>query len=602
MEERDLRRSPSTTTRARSSNPLQGHFDDVRSFWHLVAVDQRLGQFHLKDDAWTFLSVLQERPDLTATAALTDATDRVWLAYRDTIAVLDRGRIRRFFTTEGLDVGPLLAMAHDGQRLWAGGESGLAFLDSDRFRTLHAAGGTGLGPVTGILLPSHDGVWLSAGPGIVHVPEGEVQQALRDPTHRVHYEVFDLVSDLPEALQRRHTGAPFGSAVEGSDGVLWFVTARGVVAVDRSRIQRNQLPPPVLIRSIVADDTPYSLHERVALPALTRNLRIDYTAPSLSIPERVRFRYRLDGWDTDWRDAGAERTAAYTGLGPGPYAFRVIACNNDGVWNESGAVLAFTVAPAWFQTVWFRGLVFVAIATLLWGLYRLRLRQVAVALSSRFDERLDERTRIARELHDTLLQTIQASKLVADDTLKQADDSARMRHALQQLAEWLAHAVQEGRAALNSLRAATVEGDDLIGAIRRATQTDVNPAGMAVSFAVTGDDVPIHPIVGDEICRIAYEAIHNARRHSAATRVEVVLTYGHELTLRVTDNGIGIDPGIADGGRSGHFGLQGMRERAARISARLTVASAAGSGTEITLIVPGHTAFRTAMSPHVARD
>lgn len=561
-----------------------------------------LGQFHLKDDAWTFQTVLQERADLTATAALTDAADRIWLTYRDTIAVLDHGRIRRFFTTEGLDVGALGAIAHDGQRLWAGGESGLAVLDGDRFRTIHAAGGTGLGPVTGILLPSHDGVWLSAGLGIVHVPDGEVQLALRDPAHRVDYEVFDLVSDLPEALQRRPTGAPFSSAVQDRDGVLWFVTARGVVAVDRSRIHRNRLPPPVVIRSVVADDTPHSIYERVALPALTRNLRIDYTALSLSIPERVRFRYRLDGWDTDWHEAGAERTAFYTGLGPGPYAFRVVACNNDGVWNESGAVLAFTVAPAWFQTAWFRGLAVVAIATLLWALYRLRMRQVAAALSARFDARLDERTHIARELHDTLLQTIQSSKMVADDTLGRSGDSAHMRHALQQLAEWLGLAVQEGRAALNSLRTATVEGGDLTDAIRRAIENGAHPATMTIAFAVTGDDVSMHPIVSDEIYRIAYEAIHNARRHSAATRVEVTLAYGHDVTLRVTDNGIGIEPGIAEGGRSGHFGLRGMRERAARISARLTLVSAAGSGTEITLIVPGHMAFRTPSPPHAAGD
>jgi signal transduction histidine kinase/ligand-binding sensor domain-containing protein len=551
-----------------------------------------LGQFYRRDDQWRFIVVLSEIPDLTATAALTDAADRVWLLYRDTLAVLDHSRLRRrFSTTEGLDIGALLTMTEDGPRIWVGGESGLAFVHDDRVHRLR--GIDALGPITGILLPSRDGAWLSAGAGIVHIPEDELRQALRDPWHRVSYQVLDLVSDLPEPLQRRYDGNLFTSAVEGRDGLLWFVTARGVVRVDRARLFTNRLPPPVVIRSVVADARPYLSRDRVALPALTRHLRIEYTALSLSIPERVRFRYRLDGWDTDWHEAGDERMASYTQLPPGRYVFRVRACNNDGVWNDSGATLAFIVAPAWFQTVWFGVFVIASIATALWLLYRHRMRQMAAALTARFDERLAERTRIARELHDTLLQTVQASKIVADEALGHDGNAEYVQNALRQVSEWLTRAVQEGRAALNSLRTSMAQANDLADALQRAIDSCVKPDSMTIALTVSGPRRDLHPIARDEIYRIAAEAIHNACLHSSASRVDVSLTYGHDLMLRVADNGVGVDPAITTHGKPGHFGLQGMRERAARLNARLTIVSSLRTSTEITLTVPGTVVFTT---------
>src|SRR5882762_11403926 len=204
-----------------------------------------------------------------------------------------------------------------------------------------------------------------------------------------------------------------------------------------------------------------------------------------------------------------------------------------------------------------------------------------------FDERLAERTRMARDLHDTFLQTIQGSKLVADDALEPSSDLVRMRRALEQVSVWLARATQEGRAALNSLRTATTQTNDLAEALRRVTQDGIIRSSMTVTFSVVGDAREIHPIVRDEIYRIGYEAIRNACTHSGASQLEVELIYAHDLTLRVSDNGIGIDPGIADKGKDGHFGLQGMRERAARIGGNLTLGSSSSSGTEIRLVVPG---------------
>jgi signal transduction histidine kinase len=210
----------------------------------------------------------------------------------------------------------------------------------------------------------------------------------------------------------------------------------------------------------------------------------------------------------------------------------------------------------------------------------------------RLEERVNERTRITRELHDTFLQTIQGSKLVADDALEQSTDPIRMRRAMEQLSAWLAKAMQEGRAALNSLRTTTTQTNDLAEALRRVTQDSVIPNSMAVTFSVVGDAREMHPIVRDEIYRIGYEAIRNASSHSGASQLEVELRYANGLTLRVSDNGMGIDPAIADMGKDGHFGLQGMRERSARIGGKLTFVCSTNSGTEVKLIVPGGIIFQ----------
>jgi signal transduction histidine kinase len=210
----------------------------------------------------------------------------------------------------------------------------------------------------------------------------------------------------------------------------------------------------------------------------------------------------------------------------------------------------------------------------------------------RLEERLNERTRITRELHDTFLQTIQGSKLVADDALEPSADPIRMRRALEQLSVWLARAMQEGRAALKSLRTTTTQTNDLAEALRRVTEDALIPTSMAVTFSVVGDAREMHPIVRDEIYRIGSEAIRNACMHSRASQLEVELRYAHDLTLRVSDNGTGIDPAIADRGKDGHFGLQGMRERTARIGGNLMLGSSSHSGTEIKLIVPGGIIFR----------
>ena len=254
----------------------------------------------------------------------------------------------------------------------------------------------------------------------------------------------------------------------------------------------------------------------------------------------------------------------------------------------------FGIAPVWFQTKWFLGLCALSSAFLVRALYRLRVQQIYTSLAARFDEQLAERTRLARELQDTLLQTLEGSKLVAEDALERSSDPVHMRRAMEQLSDWLGQAVQEGRVALDSLRTLTTQKNDLEEAFRRATEECRWVGLMEVSFSVTGNAREMHPVVCDELYRVGYEAIHNACTHSKASRLKIGLKYGHDLAVHVKDNGIGIDQTILARGKEGRFGLQGMRERVARIGGKLTIVSSAGSGTEITVVVPGGIVFRDA--------
>jgi signal transduction histidine kinase len=566
--------------------------DSAGNLWISVVGE---GIYKFRNGVWTRVDIFKDNPTAWASAAITDSSDRIWLAFprRKQIAVLTQGIVRSFSTEKDLSIGPISLLARSGDQIWAAGDLGVAFFEGDTFHTVRAEDGSTFADVDRVVATALDGVWLSAHQGIVHIPEVEVEHVIGDPSYKVRYDTFDQLSDLPDPLQA--SGSGYTSAVQGSDGLLWFATRNGVARIDPRAISKNRLAPPVSIRSISADGKERILNSSVLLPALTKDLRIKYTALSLSIPERVRFRYKLDTWDRDWQDVGTRREAFYTNLTPGVYRFHVTACNNDGVWNAVGTTIVFRIPPAWYQTNWFRSLCIVAGLVIVWALHRLRLRQVARIIDARFDERLAERTRIARDLHDTFLQTIQGSKLVADDALDESSDPARMRPAMERLSEWLGQATQEGRAALNSLRTSTSETNDLAQALQRAMEDCLIPGSMAVNIMVVGDAQRMHPIVRDEIYRIGYEAIRNACVHSSASKLAVELTYGQDLALRVADNGVGLDSEVANRGREGHFGLQGMRERAVRIGGKLTLVSSPSSGTEIKLVVPGGIIFQKIM-------
>ena len=440
--------------------------------------------------------------------------------------------------------------------------------------------------VNGMIFDDANNLWLYLDCALVEVAPEQLERWWQDSNAVLQPRVFDRFDGV------RPGNAPFNSTSKTPDGKLWFANRYVLQMVDPAHLGVNTTPPPVLIEAVIADGKTFPAYGVVRLPPLTQNLEVDYTAVSFVAPPEVLFRYRLDGHDANWQEPGTRRQAFYTDLGPGRYRFHVIARNREGAWSEQDADLDFIIAPKWFQTMWFRLLCFATGLLFVWAVYGLRVRQVARAVSARFDERLAERTRMARELHDTFLQTVQGSKLVADDALENAGDPVRTRHALRQLSEWLGRATQEGRAALHSLRISTIEKNDLAAAFRRALEDCLKETSMQAFFSVLGDAREMHPVVRDEIYRIGYEAMRNACTHSAGSRIDVELNYGEDLSVLVRDNGVGIDPAIAKTGRKEHFGLQGMRERAARIGARLTIVSTTDTGTEVSVVVPGRVVFR----------
>jgi signal transduction histidine kinase len=399
----------------------------------------------------------------------------------------------------------------------------------------------------------------------------------------------------------------FKPAAKSPDGRLWFA-AVVVQAIDPSHLLFNKLPPPVHVEQIIADHKAYEVASdadvSVALPRRVRDLQIDYTALSFVAPEKVRFRYRLEGRDTDWQDPGTRRQAFYSDLWPGHYRFRVIACNNDGVWNETGAFLNFTIAPAWYQTAWFFAFCAITLLLMLWAVYQIRLNQLKYQFSRTLEARVDERTRIARDLHDTLLQSFQGLTL-------------HFQRALNLLPERAPEAIQTLSRALDGAEQAIVEGRDAIHDLRSSTSTAKALAEEITAFGeelVTKDTAEKEPVqfrtvvegsaramrpdayIG--IFRIAREALRNAFIHSQAHLIETELAYtDSQFRLRVRDDGKGIDPDKrVRAERSGHWGLKGMRERAERLGGELEVWSEPDAGTEIDLRVPASIAYETAPS------
>jgi len=318
------------------------------------------------------------------------------------------------------------------------------------------------------------------------------------------------------------------------------------------------------------------------LPPLVRNIAIDFIALSLSAPEKNRYRFKLEGWDPDWRDTLNEYRLEYSNLPPRHYRFRVIACNNSGVWNETGDTLEFSVAPAYYETSWFIALCIAAGLATLWGLHRLRLYQLA----REFAAQTEERTRIARELHDTLLQSFQASLIrmqAARNLLSRRPDEAG--EGLARAIEMAAGAIAEGRNAIQGLRAEPVSKGDIAQMLTQAGQelahTDEAPDHPPV-FRVTveGERQHLDPLLQDEVYRTARELLRNAFRHAQAARIEVEIRYeSRQFRVHVRDDGKGIDPAIVKaGGRAGHWGMPGMRERVDRLGGKLEFWSEAGAG------------------------
>lgn len=540
-----------------------------------------------RDGLWKPIDI---RSKYAATAVLIPTPDgAVWARYSGGTLFRLRGDAIEDFSGSDPKIGDITLIRPHAQGLIFGGEGGLALFDGSKFHSLSALDVPVLNVVTGISQTQDASTWIFTQAGVLRLETENLTSALlkSDPTS-LRYQLIDSRDGLPGAPY----GAVYGSSVAtGSDGRVWFTTGQGLAWIDPNNLYRNPLAPPLDILSLSTPDRDYSAKSALSLAAGTRNVEINYTALSLSIPERVRFRYKLEGVDDDWVDAGNRRQAFYTQLGPGEHRFRVMAANSDGVWNHEGSSLTFTIPPTFLQSKPFTALCIIAIAALLTFAYRARLAQVSARMKSQLEARMLERERIARELHDTLLQGFQGLMLrfqsVAD--LISPDQPARslIEDAMTRGDEVLA----EGRDRVRNLRGSEIS-EDLPSALHKSAAKFAIGSAPEVHVVVEGTARPLHPVVNDELIAICSEAIANAFKHANARNIDVDIVYRRRrFDVRIRDNGVGIDPRVIDNGRKGHYGLAGMRERAQKIRASFTLSSRSNMGTEVEITLPASVAY-----------
>jgi signal transduction histidine kinase len=546
-----------------------------------------------------------------------DSNGGVWIALIRGALVHFRGGhiLERLTPRDGLGEGYLVNLQRDSTgALWASTDGGFSRIVDGRIATMTIANGLPCNQGQWIIEDDAASYWLYLRCGLVRIARSDMQAWAANPQRSVQATTFDRTDGVRlsgvNKLERP-------TVAKSSDGKLWMIYPGMLGLIDPANLPRNAIPPPVHIEQITADGTSFEAAPRLRLPPKVRDLRIDYTALSLAAPEKVRFRFRLEGQNADWTDVINERTVHYSNLAPGDYRFHVAAANNNGVWNERGDVLEFSIAPAYYQTNAFRVLCVIVLTGIFCTVWQLRIQQLARQLELTLDARVAERTRIARELHDTLLQSVQGLLLKFQSVLTQLPErpveaKQRLERALDQATD----ATTQARDAVQGLRSAAVETNDLVEAIRNiGTELAADsPSMTSIDFDGSGTPRALKPIVHLEVYRIAVEALRNAFHHAHARRVRVEIRFDErQFRLRVADDGRGIDERVIHREPlDGHFGLHGMRERAEGVGGHLDIWSKLDTGTQLDLSIPAGAAygaaprrlswFRLAFSTHPPPD
>jgi len=526
-------------------------------------------------------------PDTEPICMARGADGTLWFGYRDSTAIALRdGKATRYGKADGLDVGVVGRVYDAGGVPLVAGDKGLSMLSGRRFVPVRLADPQALAGITGMLLRADGDLWLNGSRGLVRIPAAQWRAFLKAPAGTIAtYDLFDATDGYPGIAQFRSGQS---SLLETPDGRLWLHGTDGAAWIDPARLPRNRLAPPVHILSVSAGGHSLDAAGALILPAGTQDLQIAYTAPSFRMPERIRFRYKLEGLDDDWRDAGTRRTAFYTRLGPGRYRFVVSAANEDGVWNPAGAALDVAIAPTFVQSTPFKVLCGLLAAVGAWLLYRLRLRRATLQLRRLLQERASERERIARTLHDTLMQSVQALLMLFEHARDRLPQDCPDLPLIDRTLDQARNALREGRDELTALRGAAAPAEDLVGAVVPLGHILGEQFGVRFDVRVHGQRRPLCRDVAQEACFIAREALQNAFRHARAHEVVLEVAYGeHAFELRVRDDG----RGIREAARPGHWGLAGMRERAAAIGAQLHIGPGSNDGTVVALTVPAAQAY-----------
>lgn len=544
------------------------------------------GASHLRNGRFTNYTAANGLASNMVASILEGSDGTMWFATPQGLSALSGGRWRTYTMKDGLPSDNVNCVVEDTSGLlWIGTAAGLAYLRGGRAQVPAGEPAPLQEQILGLAEDRNGSLWVSTSNHVLRVKREFLLRGVADEEAVRDYGRADGLHGV-EGVKRHR------SVVTDGAGRIWFSMNRGLSVVDPGRLTSNSAPAIVHIQTISADGVMVDPREPVRIPARRQRITLGFVGVSLSVPERVRFRYALDGFDRGWSEPVPAHEAIYTNLGPGRYRFRVIASNADGVWNGAEATLRFEIEPAVWQTWWFRLSAAAAVILSILALYRLRLHQLTKQLNVRFEERLAERTRIAQDLHDTLLQGFLSASMqlhVAADSLP--DDSAA-RPRLDRVLKLMAQVIEEGRNAVQGLRSSQSGSHDLDQAFSRIQQELGVQEEIDFRVIVQGRPQALHPVLRDEVYRIGREAVVNAFRHAQAKSIEVELEYTTKhFRFLVRDDGCGIDPHVLQQGREGHWGLPGMRERAERIGAKLHVYSSASAGTEVELSVPNHIAF-----------
>ena len=555
-------------------------------FWLTASTS---GMFWLDGAAWRSIHPGAVPHDFDPTLKWLDPRGQLWVQTGSRALTRIEGGLREQRALDAASaLGEIRALHSTTEGLLVSGADGAAVMTGDRVTQLADNQTASLRYATGLVQTRDGFTWMFRPTGLVRFRSTDLARAIAEPGFIIPERLFTYEDGLPNGPNAQS----WRSMVQGGDGRLWLATIDGVAWLDPDILPHNLTPPGVAITSLVAGGQTIRDPASLRLGAGVKDIAIGFAALSLSMPERVKVLYRLEGNDADWIDPGTRRQAFYTNLAPGTYRFQVIAANEDGVWNRAGDALEMSIPPTFLQSVWFKVLVAIALLAIAWAAYTYRVRQVTAAFEARFRIRTAERERIARELHDTLLQGFQGLMLRFQTVLDRLPPGHPLRGDVENALTSADSVLVEGRSRVQDLRTQSPHVDlaeSLVETARGLASTD----SPTIDVLIEGVSRPTAPLVAEELLRIAEEAIRNAILHADASRISVVLIFGgRELALAVGDDGAGLPAAVAQAGeRPGRFGLTGMRERAGRAGGRLTIVSLPEGGTEVRVKVPSLTAY-----------
>ena len=555
--------------------------DDGRGLWISIA---RRGTFRWRDGKWNTQAELNIPAALTFAAP--GAPGAVWFGYTDGAVVhFDNGRITKYATDGEDDIGAV-SFLHGGDAVVAGGGSGLAVLLDGRFRRLHVADPDVLSSISGMVTAANGDRWLNGGKGVVYVKAADWKAALAAPHVPLKYVLYGVLDGYPGFAA---TAVRLPSALADVDGQLWFAGVSGIARFDSNKAAPAPQAPLTKIETLVAQGKRHlDFSKPLELKAGTSSFRIEYTALSYTMPEALHFRYRLEGVDADWQDAGQRRAVSYTNLGAGEYRFRVAAVNELGRWSEREAEIVVRILPTFSQTPLFYALCALALAGALYLLYLLWLRQATLRIATR----MAERERIARALHDSFLQSVHGLVLSFHSAMGALPEDSAGRQKIERVLLMADKVMEEGRNEVQDLRSGTMRDGDLGHALNLVGEVLQESLRSVYSLRTVGQPRDLDEQAGCEIYSIGREALMNAFRHAQAASIHVELNYGaDQFSLQVIDDGRGMPPEILSRGSSGRWGLTGLFERANRIGGKISISNGDKGGTRVLLTVPAVCAY-----------